>query len=295
MPSTKYLKESGFKVLNLVGGVMLAIAPQKLPNLVGREVVLVSAFLSLKIRPHTNRLQIERSSAVSELAAEIRFHFSRYVGIQNVKTLSLEDISKIELSAKTIVISLLEVEIPLLATMTPQEMDLVKRVTDNSIDLIWLTGASYVDGSAPNLTLASGLSRALMLEQPSLRFVVLDVGSPKTMSPSDRSSVCGSIEGALFANDVPEDKEFVLKDQLLHVSRFVPDHGLNSHFSQRRNHKPLEMTLEAASPARLAIKKVGIMDTIYFQQESEVEDKIPDDLVDIDVKAVILNAKVSVL
>ena len=151
-----------------------------------------------------------------------------------------------------------------------------------------------MDGSAPDLTLASGLSRALRLEQPLLRFVVLDVGSPKRMSPSDRASVCGTIDRALFADDVPADKEFGLKNQILHVSRFVPDRGLNSHFSQRRNHEPMEMTLEAASPARLAIKKVGIMDTIYFQQESGAEGKTPDHLVDIDVKAVSLNAKVSI-
>jgi hypothetical protein len=52
------------------------------------------------------------------------------------------------------------------------------------------------------------------------------------------------------------------------------------------------MTLEAASPARLAIKKVGIMNTIYFQQESEAQTEIPDGEVDIYVKAVSLNAKV---
>ncbi len=52
------------------------------------------------------------------------------------------------------------------------------------------------------------------------------------------------------------------------------------------------MTLEAASPARLLVKKVGVMNTIYFQQESEAQTEIPDDEVDMYVKAVSLNAKV---
>ena len=211
----------------------------------------------------------------------------------NFKTYALEDLVEVELSPKAIIISLLELDKPILASMTPHEMSLVKRITDNVNSIIWLTGASYIDGSSPDLTLASGLSRALMLEQPALRFIILDIGSSKRTTPSDHVTVCGSIDKALFADDVPDDKEFVLKKGLLHISRFVPDEGLNNRFNQRRNQEPREMALEAASPARLAIKKVGIMDTIYFQQESEAEGKIPEGQVDIDVKAVSLNAKVS--
>ncbi len=65
-------------------------------------------------------------------------------------------------------------------------MDLLKRVMGKSTDLVWLTGATYMGGSSPDLTLASGLSRALMLEQSSLRFVILDIGAPTHMSQSDR-------------------------------------------------------------------------------------------------------------
>lgn len=133
-----------------------------------------------------------------------------------------------------------------------------------------------------------------MLEQPSLRFVILNVETPAYMSRSDRIGICSNIEKAFFADDVPDDKEFVSKNALLHISRFVPDDGLNSRFSQRRNQQPCEMTLEAAFPARLAIEKVGIMNIIYFQQESEAQTKIPDDEVDIYVKAVSLNAKVRI-
>ncbi len=239
-------------------------------------------------------IQVERSSSQSDLSKEIKAHFSGIVGAEHVKCYSLKDLEKVNLPAKSITISLLELEEPLLAVMTPEEMDLVRKITDTTTDLVWLTGASYMDGTSPSLSLASGLSRALMLEQPSLRFVILDIGVATQMSKSNRTDICSNIDKALFADDVPDDKEFVLKNGLLHISRFVPDAGLNSRFSQRRNQQPSEMTLEAASPAKLEIKKVGIMDTIYFQQESETEIELPDDHVDIDVKAVSLNAKVGI-
>lgn len=182
---------------------------------------------------------------------------------------------------------------PLLPVMSPDEMDFLRRVTDKATDLLWLTGAAMLDGKTPDLTLASGLSRALMLEQPALRFAILDIGvSADDISSKDNSQIHRLIEQALIDIDTPDDKEFVQSNGLLHVSRFVPDEGLNSHFSQRMNHTPVTMTLEEASPARLAIEKVGLMDTIYFQQESEADSKPPAGFVDIDVKAVSLNAKV---
>ncbi|KAL8702745.1 MAG: hypothetical protein Q9201_004084 [Fulgogasparrea decipioides] len=273
--AARCLKEAGFRVFNLVGSVMLALTPQKPTVLERKHVVFV-----------------ERSSSPSAFATELKNHIISRVGADVVKSYSLEDFAGVELLPKTITVSLLEIEEPLLATMTPQEMDLLRRVTDRTTDLIWLTGAGYMSGSSPDLTLASGLSRALMLEQPSLRFVILDFGavSPR-MARSERKRICSDLEHALFADDVPDDKEFVSWNNLLHVSRFVPDDGLNSRFSQRQNQQPCEMTLEAAAPARLAIKMVGNMDTICFQQELAIAEEVPPGWVDVDVKAVSLNAK----
>lgn len=248
--------------------------------------------LTLRDIEVSNIAQVERSASASALSKELQLHFSAIVGRNSVKTYSLQDLASVELPAKTITISLLELEKPFLATMSPEEMDLLRRVTDKTTNLLWLTGATCMSGSSPDLTLASGLSRALMLEQPSLRFVILDVGSPAQMLQPERKRVCEDVERSLFADDVPNDKEFVSRNGLLHVSRFVPDDGLNSRFSERRNQQPTEMTLEAASPARLAIKTVGNMDTIYFQEESDVETEIPKGEIDVDVKAVSLNAKV---
>ncbi|KAF7504184.1 hypothetical protein GJ744_002603 [Endocarpon pusillum] len=273
--AARHLKNSSFRVFNLVGGVMLALAPQKAIKFEGKHVVFV-----------------ERSSLPSTLSLDLQSYVKSKVGEGSVRSYSLEGLARVDLPPRTITISLLELEQPLLATMSAEEMNLLRRVTDKTTDLIWLTGASYMSGSSPDLTLASGLSRALMLEQPSLRFAILDIGATTPrMTQAERNRICADVENALFADDVPDDKEFVVRGGLLHISRFVPDDGLNGLFSQRQNQQPREMTLKEASPAKLAIKKVGNMDTIYFQQESEVEGEIPAGLVDIDVKAVSLNAK----
>ena len=215
-----------------------------------------------------------------------------HAGYGRVTSCCLNDLSKISITPKSIVFSLMELEQPLLTEMTPEEMNLLRKVTDNATDLIWLNGAAYLNGKSPDLTLASGLSRAMILEQPSLNFKILDVGAIIGAPRPDFARIIQAVENALVADDPAEDKEFVEHDGLLHVSRFLPDNGLNSHFSQRRNKTPRSMTLEEASPAQLAIKKLGIMDTIYFQQLAEVPGEVPAGMADIDVKAVSLNAKV---
>jgi len=134
----------------------------------------------------SNIVQVEQSSTPSDLTREIKAHFYSTVGAEHVNSYSLKDIEAVKMPQKSVVITLLEVEKPLLPVMTPNEMDLWKRVMEKSTDLVWMTGATYVDGSSPDLTLASGLSRALMLEQSSLRFVILDIGAPTHMSRSDR-------------------------------------------------------------------------------------------------------------
>jgi hypothetical protein len=159
----------------------------------------------------SNIVQVEQSSTPSDLSKEIKAHFCSTVGAEHVKYYSLKDIEAIKMPQKSVVISLLEVEKPLLPVMTPNEMDLLKRVMEKSTDLVWLIGATYMDRSSPDLTLASSLSRALMLEQPSLRFVISDVEAPTDMSRPNRNDIRSNIEKALFADDVPDDKEFCVQ------------------------------------------------------------------------------------
>lgn len=229
----------------------------------------------------------------SPLTKSLRDFFSSIAEITSIKEYTLSELDAAEIPEKSIVVSCLEIEQPFLPVMSPEEMNLLRRVTDKTTDLLWLTGAAMLDGKNPDLTLASGLSRALMLEQPALRFAILDMGiSADGLSSNNHRLVPRFVRQALLDSDTIDDKEFVQSDGLLHVSRFVPDNGLNSHFSQRRHRIPVATTLEEATPACLAIEKVGLMDTIYFQQESETKSSPPAGFVDVDVKAVSLNAKV---
>ncbi|CAG8904561.1 unnamed protein product [Penicillium egyptiacum] len=262
MPVT--LAQSGCTVFSLPFGITMALPPQPQRKWNGRVVLLHD-------RP-------------SKMADALRQFFVA----EGISSTALEEVTE-EMISQSTVISLLEMEAPFIPTMTPEDMKRFKIVTDNAAELIWLTGASTITGDAPDLSLASGLSRALMLEQPALRFVTLDVGkSPGRVS---RDTICTKIQHILTVEDEADDKEFVLHDGLLHVSRFLPDTTLNKLFSKRQVDEIDTMTLAEASPAQLAIKRVGITDSIYFQRLANPPTAIPSGQVEIEVKAVSLNAK----
>jgi NADPH:quinone reductase-like Zn-dependent oxidoreductase len=220
-------------------------------------------------------------------------HLKQKNRVRAATTVSLDDIPRLELFKETICISLVEVEKEFLATMNQRDMDNLRSITDRSDNILWLTGADML-GKCPNpsLTLSSGLSRALMLEQPSVRFSVLDTGPIRT-EELDTALTCENIIAALNSSTGMSDTEFIQKDGLLYISRFGPDFSANELFRRRVEHCGVtdKVPLQTARPAQISIEKVGVSETIHFQQISEPAIAPPNGYVDILVKSVSLNAK----
>ncbi|KAF6518002.1 hypothetical protein HZS61_002080 [Fusarium oxysporum f. sp. conglutinans] len=115
-----------------------------------------------------------------------------------------------------------------------------------------------------------GDHRAVTLEQPVLRFSILDAGS---LAHLDAES----------------------KDGLLHISKYYPDVQLNTLFRRRlglQAGRDIEL-LANSHPARLSIDRIGSIDSLFFQQLSDptAHTALDPGYVDIDVRAVSLNAK----
>lgn len=184
-----------------------------------------------------------------------------------------------QVSEKDICISLLEMEREFLVTISPDDMDRLRAITDVVTDLLWLKGANMMSNDPnPNLTLSGGLSRTLMLEQPALRFSILDVG--RLQSEFDVLSTCENAMRELLACREADDCAFVQTNGLLHICRFDPDFALNSLFRRRQEpdgameKKTLaaagsaramaKKTLAAADSARLSIDRAGVTDSMYI-------------------------------
>ncbi|KAK0634886.1 polyketide synthase-like protein [Bombardia bombarda] len=292
------LNKAGFTVIEVAKQMILATTrPQQiLSTNKDQQVVLI--------------LRDSPSPAIKEYASVLQTYLQQQAAAADAKTISLGETSSMQFSKDTICISLLEIEREFLASMGQHDMDLLRGITNNVTSLLWLTGADML-GHSPNpaLTLCNGLSRALMLEQPSLCFVTLDVGAPASaLGVNNIHTTCANVVRALeltassssAASNETKDKEFIQHNGLLHISRFGPDLDVNSLFCRRL--EPQTQTqkhggaiqkapLATARPAQLAIETVGVTDTIHFKQAREPPTSIPPGWATVVVRAVSLNAK----
>ena len=206
---------------------------------------------------------------------------------QKVSRISFHEVSSSTIPLGTTVFSLLESEKPLLSGMRDEEMQRVKVITNNVSRLVWVTCGNLLKGGQPDFSLVSGLSRALMLEQPSLTFMTYDVDSINTSVEKTAENIIAvlrqSQEGA-------KDLEFIQSDGVVHVSRFVPDESINQSFRKKQGEDTVGMPLSEAKTAQLSIGRVGQFDTIYFKQITSPEVLRAGD-VQVSVKAVGMNAK----
>ncbi|KAI1662853.1 polyketide synthase [Daldinia decipiens] len=234
------------------------------------------------------------SATLSEFASFLSVRLEQTIDDSEVKIISICNVQQTACSKNSVFISLLEMEIPYLATMGQPEIDLLRNISNATTHLLWVTGAGMLSevNSKPDLTLSSGLSRALMLEQPSLRFAVLDVGSEAFQAPTIQLT-CNNIIRTLIPADELDDKEYAQLHGMLYTSRFGPASNLNFLFQNRIQSKDRfeSIPLDEAKPARLSIGKVGVMDTIHFQQVREPTSDPPYGFADIEMQVMSLNAK----
>ena len=223
---------------------------------------------------------------INVLGSAILERVGKVVG-KSVQRMSLSDVTEETLPRGTMVISLLETETPLLAGISDEDMGHVKVITDNASTIIWITSGDLLSGRTPDVALVQGLSRALMLEQPSLRFFTYDVDDISRQTNRTADSIVSVLKRSV-GNFL--DYEFIERTGVAHVSRFVPDDDLNHAFRQKQGSETIDTPLKDAKPAQIAITTPGQFDTIYFKQIAQPE-VIDAEKVQVGVTAVGLNAK----
>ncbi|KAI0974906.1 putative polyketide synthase [Xylaria arbuscula] len=274
--------QAGLPFLEQAGYTMISL---------GTEIVVIFRLapeLSLADRDVVVLCNEEYSSSSLDLIATLEVRLKEATGCR-VRRVVLSDVDVLGLTEDAVIISALELEKEILATITPNDFRRLQTITSAN-NILWLTGADVLNQLDPNLTLVNGLARVLMLEQPSLFFSVFDIGSGKG-GYQNIHLTCDGILSALTSCFIREDTEFVLSDGLLWISRLVEDAEFNSMFRrQLRLENPVQQcSLAEASPARLSIGKVGVTDTLHY--EMEIESNPPKGYVDIEVKAISINAK----
>ncbi|KAH9904842.1 polyketide synthase [Xylariomycetidae sp. FL2044] len=201
-----------------------------------------------------------------------------------VERISLTDIAKDGISKGSVVVSLLEMDKPLLSEMNEQ-ISQVKEITDHASRIVWVTSTDLIEGARPESALAFGLSRAIKMEQPSTEFYVLDVDDISLHQQRTFDNLL-----AILQQQETTDTEFAQRDGVVHVSRFVPDDSMNTAFQRKQDQSLETMKLHAAGPVKLVTGETASLDTLHFEPVAAAPVLKPDH-VQVSVKSVGLNAK----
>ncbi|KAK0615695.1 hypothetical protein B0T17DRAFT_656801 [Bombardia bombarda] len=230
-----------------------------------------------------NFLIVEREksqlgSALQDVLRPVQGHW--------VKRVKLSDLTAEHFGEGTTVFNLAEVREPLLSTISDDDMAKVKLITDKSTAIVWVTSGNTLEGGHPDFALVSGLARSLVLEQPSLKFYTYDIDKPQ----EDVDVTAERLVNVLNQKSKVSDLEFVQHKGVVHISRFIPDDGINTTFRAKQGLETIVSKLSDAGDVRLSIQHPGQFDTLYFKQQ-EPPTTIAPTHIRIKVASVGMNAK----
>ncbi|KAI9742877.1 MAG: hypothetical protein M1818_003606 [Claussenomyces sp. TS43310] len=217
----------------------------------------------------------------------IRADLSQSFGTE-VALISLEDVTYENVPLRSTVVSTIELEDPVVATMTAAQLQAVKIMAENASNFLWITGGRLFKAQRPEFALVLGLARSLMLERPSLKMPVLDLDNGLTGAAASSKHVIAVLHQAMHSNK--PDFEYRQYDGILYNSRFVPDVSLNRRFRQVQDAEVIELPVADAGNCSLAMKNAGQIDSLRFE-EAEKRTAIKPGYVEVQVKAVGINAK----
>ena len=211
---------------------------------------------------------------------------------------SIHDSKSIQQGARIIVLA--DLMSSFLKELDTKALDSLKTLFRKAASLVWVTAGGLMSGAKPEDSVVGGLMRAIITEMPHVKIATIDLDVGHDQISKDTADLVISKEAELQnAGKQPgaHDSEYALNDGVLHVSRLVPDHALNQRFlEQEESVKATELVrLKDAKPLAIGFDQTGILSSLYFKEDRVFEESLLDDEVEIQVRAVGLNVKVSSL
>ncbi|CAJ2507648.1 Uu.00g088340.m01.CDS01 [Anthostomella pinea] len=213
-------------------------------------------------------------------------HTLKQIQGHEVARTTLDGLTTDQVSKTSTIFNLCELKRPLLSTISDHDMRHVKVMTDNATALVWVTGGNLLLGGEPDFALASGVARAVGMEQPALKFYTYDIDDPE----ANVDMTAQRLISVLNQQGSKPDMEFVQRDGLVHVSRFVPDDGVNKVFRNKQGLEHVSLAAAAVGAAQLFIEQPSQFDSIFFHQQETPSNIGPRDIC-IKVASVEVNAK----
>ncbi|KAG0652505.1 Reducing polyketide synthase [Hyphodiscus hymeniophilus] len=193
-----------------------------------------------------------------------------------------------------ICIVLAELNHSLLANITPEEFAYVQKLFTTAKGVLWIVQGAYQESLEPDLNMITGLARTIR-QETQLKFATIDIDSrPKDFA--NVSKVITRVLTTVFSSastTVDCEMEYMERGGVLYVPKVVEDHQMSKFVHQQLHESEPELQLlyQKDRPLKLKIGSPGLLDTLHFIDDYTLSNSLPDNYVEIEVKAVGLNFK----
>jgi len=183
---------------------------------------------------------------------------------QAVERVSLHSLSNAMIKPKSTIISSIDLTRPVMSTLTAEEMVQVKLMTDNVLNLVWLTGGNSFEGERPDFSLDTWSVSCTYagVAVPSILHFGFGVSQTKRGRYENVSKLVPQGQESETV-----DFEFELRKEILQVSRMVPEEHMNRIFREKQAQISRLIRLNDAMLALLTIGTVGQFGTLSFTEE----------------------------
>jgi hypothetical protein len=159
------------------------------------------------------------------------------------------------------IISLVEMEMPLFYTLTPENLAAIQNIADGlgTSSMLWVTGSSQLQCPDPRFGLTLGLARTVRREL-GVYFATLEIDSQDEGAVTPILDVLMKVIANEHDGDESPDYEFALQDGTIHVGRYHP-------FSVQ---KSLAASKTKSSSAVLSIRTPGDLKSLSWITQDDV-------------------------
>ncbi|PQE28358.1 hypothetical protein CJF30_00008077 [Rutstroemia sp. NJR-2017a BBW] len=197
--------------------------------------------------------------------------------------------NQVEINGKFCIV-LLELQNPFIAHLDATKIDALKKMIMSSDRVLWAVRGAYTDCNSPESHMVVGMARSIRSETL-LKFATVDI-SPETPDEKAAEIVFEVFKQVFYVHS--PDMEYQERCGRLMVPRVIEDTTMNE-YVHRNTANSVAPTLQRFNqpgrPLKIAIQIPGSLDSLHFVDDSIAGSALPEQTVEIQVRATGMNFK----
>ena len=215
--------------------------------------------------------------------------------VESQATVVVEALNAVNPAGKLCIVTT-EIISPFLGEPSFEQFEAIKRIFTTAAGVLWVTRGAQISSDSPVSNLITGLARTVRSEYGSSRVILLDLDPEETLGNPTAHQISALFEGHFGRNSHTVnniDVEYARRNGRIMIPRLVKNKEVNKSVNSIigeivQEPQPFH---QPGRPLVMEVGTPGLLDTIHFVDDQRMRNPLPEDSVEIEVKATGFNFK----